>query len=198
MRALAAGIALTTAALIVLMPYQGYGWGYRYWHGLLGSIALIGVLGGAGLVEGLSDLDRRAAQTLFVAAAMVSAFALLPFRAIQAHSLVAPYARIEAAVRAAPADVVLVDSRGGWYLNDLVRNDPFLQRRPLVMRARALTPDQISALCVKHRLALVTAADAARLGAYAPMGPGRLSRLDLPPLCAGAPVSEITALPTRP
>ena len=30
------GLLLTTAALIVLMPYQGYGWGYRYWHGLLG------------------------------------------------------------------------------------------------------------------------------------------------------------------
>jgi hypothetical protein len=198
MRALAAGLALTTAALIVLMPYQGYGWGYRYWHGLLGSIALIGVLGGARLVEGLSDPDRRAAQTLFGAAMMISAFVLLPIRALQAHDLVAPYARIEAAIRAAPADVVLVDSKGGWYLNDLVRNDPFLRNRPLVMRARGLTPEQRLALCASRRLALLTAADAGRLGAYAPWGSGHPTGLGLPPVCAGGPVTEITTLPTRP
>jgi len=197
MRALAAGVVLTTAALIVLMPYQGYGWGYRYWHGLLGSIALIGVLGGAKLIEGMTDPDRRAAQTLFVAACIISLIALLPLRALQVHRLVAPYARIEAAIRAAPVDVVLIDSKGGWYLNDLVRNDPFLRNRPLVMGARALTPDQLRALCASRRLGVLTAAGAARLGAYAPWGAGRPAKLGLPPVCAGAPVTEITTLPAR-
>jgi len=197
MRALAGGLLLTTAALIVLMPYQGYGWGYRYWHGLLGSIALIGVMGGAGLIESAADPDRRAAQTLFAASSLASLFALLPLRVGQVHDLVAPYRRIEAAIRAAPADIVLVDIKHGWYLNDLVRNDPWLRNRPLVMAIRSLTPDQLSALCASHRLAFLTAAGAARFGAFTPVWPGPSVRPALPLACAGAPVTEIAALPSR-
>ena len=36
-RPLAAGILLTLAAMLVLLPWQGLGWGYRYLHGLIGS-----------------------------------------------------------------------------------------------------------------------------------------------------------------
>ena len=191
MRCLAAGLVLTTAALIVLMPYQGYGWGYRYWHGLLGSIALIGALGGAQLFERLAEPDRGAARIVLSAAALFSVVALLPFRAMQARTLVAPYARIEAAIHAARVDVVLIDSAGGWYLNDLVRNDPYLANRPLVMSVPFLTRDQRLALCRRQRLALVTPDDAARLGAYAPAAPSQSQSLDLPRACAGAPITEI-------
>ena len=43
--ALVGGIALTLTAVLVLMPFQGHGWGYRYLHGLLGSFSLIAAQG---------------------------------------------------------------------------------------------------------------------------------------------------------
>ena len=38
---LAAGIVLTLLAMLILLPYQDIGWGYRYVHGVIGSAALI-------------------------------------------------------------------------------------------------------------------------------------------------------------
>ena len=73
----------------------------------------------------------------------------------------------------------------------LLTLDAFLHNRPLIMGARDLTPDQIRALCMAHRLAFLTAADAARLGAYAGMNPQAPPALGVPPVCAGAPVTEI-------
>ena len=32
-RELSTGLALTLAAMFILLPYQGHGWGYRYLHG---------------------------------------------------------------------------------------------------------------------------------------------------------------------
>jgi len=41
-RELLAGVILTFAVMCLLMPYQGHGWGYRYLHGLIGNLALLG------------------------------------------------------------------------------------------------------------------------------------------------------------
>ena len=164
MRALAVGIALTTVALIVLMPYQGYGWGYRYWHGLLGSIALIGALGWSRISDRLAQADQGAARVLFAGAAAFSILLLAPLRAVQARDLTRPYALAYAAIQRAPAQVVLIDARSAWYINDLVRNDPYLANRPLVMRARSLTKDQIGALCSRYTVAVLDSAQAAAFG----------------------------------
>jgi hypothetical protein len=203
MRALVVGLVLTTAALIVLMPYQGYGWGYRYWHGLLGSIALIGTLGWSRLTDRLSPNDRNAASVLFAGAAVFSILALLPIRAAQARDLTRPYALAYAAIQRAPAQVVLVDARGAWYINDLVRNDPYLGARPLVMRARSLTPDLVRDLCSRHTVAVFDTAQAAafgiraRLAAVSDSGPKRWAALGLAPRCgpAAAPVAVIDPSP---
>src|SRR5205085_7955168 len=40
-RPLAAGILLLFLAMLVLLPWQGHGWGYRYLHGFLGSLCLL-------------------------------------------------------------------------------------------------------------------------------------------------------------
>ena len=43
--ALAGGIALTTAVMFIILPYQGHGFGYRYLHGLIGNFILLAVYG---------------------------------------------------------------------------------------------------------------------------------------------------------
>src|SRR5262249_11996256 len=84
-RALALGLVFTLAAMLVLMPAQTLGWGYRYLHGLLGSVALLAMLGWAALTDGLGAAERSRANRAFVAAGLVSALALFPLRAWQAN-----------------------------------------------------------------------------------------------------------------
>jgi hypothetical protein len=40
-----------------------------------------------------------------------------------------------------PADVVLVNGSTVWYGRDLVRNDPFLEGQPVVVRANGLSAE---------------------------------------------------------
>ncbi len=164
LRSMVAGLALTSAALFVLMPYQGYGWGYRYWHGLIGPIALLGAFGWRRLTDALTGEERSAASSIFAAAAAISAVVLIPIRLVQAHDLVQPYGAAWRAVEAAPTPLVIVDPSGAWYLDDLVRNDPYLTNRPLILRAEGLRPDQLGALCQRYPISVLDAASAARFG----------------------------------
>jgi len=57
-RSLAGGIALTILAMLILLPYQDIGWGYRYVHGLIGSAALLATLGWTRLTEKVEPSER--------------------------------------------------------------------------------------------------------------------------------------------
>ena len=163
-RALLLGLGLTVVAMFVLIPHQGHGWGYRYLHGLLGSTCLLAALAWGRLTDPLGAAARRWAGASFAVFAGVSVLVLLPLRASQAHAFVHPYARAWAAIAHAPSAVVVVDPAGAWYASDLVRNDPYLRRGPLVFDIRALTEDQLSGLCAHRALSVFDAADAIRLG----------------------------------
>jgi hypothetical protein len=192
LRSMVAGLALTTAALFVLMPYQGYGWGYRYWHGLIGPISLLAAFGWRRLTDALTGGDRAWANRAFAAAAVISALVFIPIRLVQAHDLVTPYAAAWRAVEAAPTPLVVVDPTGAWYLDDLVRNDPYLTNRPLILRAGGLRRDQLEALCQDHPLSVLDAAGAARFGVRVlpgwqrDLGLTRWRTLGLPPTCGPA------------
>ena len=164
LRAMVVGLALTTAAMCLLLPYQGHGWGYRYLHGLLGTLCLLAAWGWTRLTKDVDAALRRSAQVVFVAAAVVSAAILLPLRLWQVHSFVQPYATAERAIQANPADVVLVDSEALWFGSDLVRNDPFLVRRPWVMKVGKLSQAQIDDLCARFRVSVFGPAQARAVG----------------------------------
>ena len=59
LRALAAGIVLTLVAMLILLPYQDIGWGYRYVHGLIGSAALLAAFAWTVLTAQASESGRR-------------------------------------------------------------------------------------------------------------------------------------------
>ena len=162
LRSLLLGLVLTTVAMTILEPYQGHGWGYRYLHGLLGSACLLAAWQWSRLV-GPSD-GRRARAGAFVAVAAASILVLLPLRAWQAHSVAAPQAAAERAIRGARTQVVLVDEAGVWFGLDFVRNDPYLRNRPLVLEPTALTDAQARALCARYTVTIFDRADAARYG----------------------------------
>ena len=143
------------------IPWQGHGWGYRYLHGFLGSFALLAGYGWQSLV-GTPDSGRRAGMLAFGSA--ISLVVLLPIHLKQAHDFVAPYRRAYAAIRAAPAEIVLVDGTGLLYAEDLVRNAPDLANRPKIMDLLSLTGPGIVRLCRRYRLARFTAAEGYAFG----------------------------------
>lgn len=150
-QALALGLLLTLAAMFVILPFQGHGWGYRYVHGLLGNVAL---LGGFAWMALLDEQGAPALRKAMAATLAVSVLVLLPVHALQVRDFTAPYARAHAAIEAAKADVVLIDSRGLWYGIDLVRNDPFLTRKPLVFDLASLDEAEVTDLCRTYRVAV--------------------------------------------
>jgi hypothetical protein len=163
-RALTLGLVLTAAAMFYILPHQGHGWGYRYWHGLLGSACLLAAFGWARLTKALDQGARRAAGAMFAAIAAASILVLAPLRAWQVHAFEHPYALAWATIARRPTDVVIVDPAGAWYAADLVRNDPYLRRRPLVFNIHQLSDDELGALCARYTASLFDAADAIRQG----------------------------------
>lgn len=152
LRALVAGAVLTVLAMTVLMPSQGHGWGYRYLHGFLGSLSLLAAAAWVAATTGVEE--RRRGWSLVLASVAFSLLVLLPVRAWQVRSFIAPYAAATQALRKADVDVVAVDPTGMFYATDLVRNDPWLRNRPKVIDLVTASPDQLRALCATSRLAV--------------------------------------------
>ena len=164
MRELAGGLALTLLAMFVLLPFQGLGWGYRYWHGLLGSFCLLGACGWIHATQAQWPHARRMATGAFAMAGAFTLLIVLPLHARHAKAINAPNMEARRAIEAAPVDIVLVDDTGLRWGIDLVRNDPALQGRPLTLYFLLLKPEQLEDLCGRYRLALFGREHASRFG----------------------------------
>src|SRR5476651_649022 len=114
-RSLLLGVALTLLATALVVPSQTQGWGYRYLHGLLGSICLMAVWTWARLTDPLPAPRRAAAKGAFVAACAASLLALAPLHAWQAWRYVRPYAAANALVQGAKEPIVLIDNNQPWF-----------------------------------------------------------------------------------
>jgi hypothetical protein len=160
-RAMVLGILLTLGVMIVLMPNQGNGYGYRYLHGMLGSVCLLAGWRFATLVDTSSAIEANALTGRFLAATVLTLGVILPLRAVQAHESERPYTLAVRQIQATDADIVLVDGRG--FSVDLVRNDPFLRNRPIVLDRSRLTEAQLARLC-GFKVRTFQPSEAARLG----------------------------------
>jgi hypothetical protein len=174
---LAAGIALTLAAMLVLMAFQGHGWGYRYLHGFLGSVSLIAAQGWIALTDRGAG-TARAARLALVLNVLAALFVLLPWRAYQVHAFVSPYALAVAAIEHSDADVVIVDPDDIWYGEDLVRNDPFLRARPKSLSLSRLDAAQLTELCGRYDVAIFERSNAQALGIRIVESPPQLADAD--------------------
>jgi hypothetical protein len=149
---LAGGLALTLLFLVAITPFQGHGWGYRYVHGFLGTLCLLAAFAWIGLTERGGEAGERRAWASLAVATIAAVCLWLPMRLQQAHDFIRPYARSFAAIEHAPADVVVVDTTGLWYADDLVRNDPFLEQGPKIMHRYLLSDAQMEYLCARYRV----------------------------------------------
>lgn len=128
---------LASFAFYLLFPAsQGHGWGYRYVHGALGGWVLLGAAGYRVLRE---RLHAGAAFRLVRIGSLVVIGIVLPLRFLQVRSFTEPFATGMHLVSSIRADAVVVDTFAGWYARDLVRNDPFLRNRPVVLSAWSIS-----------------------------------------------------------
>ncbi len=163
-RALLAGIVLTFAAMGLLMPYQGHGWGYRYLHGLIGNFALLAGFGWIAMTHGATPRESAAMRAALFLSSAFSLLVLLPAHLQSARALTEPYARAEAALRQSKTDVVLIDRIGMRYGIDFARNDPFLRERPIRLALNELSDADVAALCARYSVSLFDVTNGAALG----------------------------------
>ena len=122
---------------------QAHGWGYRYFHGVFSCLVLVAVVGWRSLI---AKVGERPAHVFLGAALAASLLIQLPLRCFQVEAFVRPYARTAALIHSLPVNLVAVDPNLAWYSTDLIRNDPFLESRPLVVSLYSLDPDAIKVL----------------------------------------------------
>lgn len=134
---LALGLLLTLAFYLLFPTTQGHGWGYRYVYPVLGSVAILAAAAAPSLIEATG---ARRARWLLATSFVLAVAVQVPLRLFQAERLVRPFAAGERYIRSRPARVVLVHGDSIWYGRDLVRNDPYLRGRPIVVSAGLLTP----------------------------------------------------------
>jgi hypothetical protein len=159
-RALALGPVLTVAALLILLPYQGHGWGYRYLHGTIGNVCLLAGYGWIALRE------RRLDHRRLVAVSSMATLAMLLWLGWNAHRFAEPYAALDRRIAASDADYVLIDERAAFSASDLVYNPPFLDRRPIRLDGYQLPRGSWSPrLCDGKRVAIVDAVTLAPVNA---------------------------------
>ena len=157
---MAASIVTSLLPYPFLLPEQGHGWGYRYLHGLLGALALIGTAGWVQM-ERLHGTAFR--QPVMLCFAMTLAV-VIPVRAFLIERTIAPWLVATEAALAMPADVVIVDRIGIFYGLEIPRNGPYAAERPVVMMLNDLSADQIRRLCGNYRVAVFGVDEARQAG----------------------------------
>ncbi len=158
--ALTGGVLLSILAMMIILPYQGHGWGYRYLHGFLGSLLILAGFGYQQWRQLVGDAAGRAVAVM----ATVTAVILLPSAVYSAHRFVVPYAKLTEVVEAQDSDFVVVDNIRNVVAVDQVRNLPDLSNRPLIFSARDLTIEQVSTLCGRGSVAVIGGAEIAAVG----------------------------------
>lgn len=141
-RALAVGFILPIPLAFMVVPWQGYGWGYRYLHGVIGNACLLGGYGWRAL-----ELQGWSLRRAFRLATVVTFLGVLPARAQMARMTAAPFAHVAKEIAASKADIAIVADDSALLSVDLVANLPDLSNRPIILRESKLTPADMRALC---------------------------------------------------
>lgn len=135
-RDLLLGILLTFSFYCLFPLGQGHGWGYRYVYPVLGNMVVVGVFGASEIWGSRASIRRPAIWASLLATAVFQ----IPLRSLQLESFVRPFARAVGYVSSLPADVVVVNPAIAWYAQDLVRNPPFLDRKPKIVFEDRILP----------------------------------------------------------
>jgi hypothetical protein len=169
-RALALGVVLPILVTAILLPWQGYGWGYRYVHPVLGNVILLAGYGWRTL-----ELRQLNMRSVLVRSTALAVFVIFPCYALTTHGFVAPFSELRREIASSPADIVIVDTGAAPYSDDLVFNQADLSNRPITLFAGILKPQDLRLVCGFGSIAFLPgqqlAKVARRYGAEVSAGP---------------------------
>jgi hypothetical protein len=119
-------LLLPVMVVALILPYQGYGFGYRYMQGVLGVAILLAVYGWHRLVT-----DHVWIRPLLLRTSILGLVVLLPMQVSMAHSFYAPYAAIEQQISTSGADYFIIGWEDDPGTREFVNNRPDLSNRPV-------------------------------------------------------------------
>lgn len=141
-RALAVGSVLPILVMLLILPGQGNGFGYRYLHGEIGCFILLALSGWRHLSR-----ERAKLRSLMVRCSIGGLLFLLPLQMSMAHALYAPYARVDRRIAASRTDFFILDQEDAPFAVNLILNRADLSNRPIRVDARELNPDLRIQMC---------------------------------------------------
>jgi hypothetical protein len=146
----------------LLFPHpQGHGWGFRYLQSTYGLLALAAAGGAMTLCrEGWNSQLSKA----LLASLAFSLFIQIPYRIYEIRTMVRPLALTWNYISSRPTDFVIIKTSEFWYSWDLIRNDPWLQKRPIIFNGDKLTPEQWNALSRKGTITVIGADEVKAFG----------------------------------
>ena len=177
-RDLALSFALVMVARAFMGP-QGEGWGYRYAYAALGNFAILAALGTEIIATSIGN--RRTA--LVTIAAVATAFLVqVPLRAVQVERIVGPYARTQAWLAGLPAKVVILPTDRVMWGRQLIRNDPFFQKGPVIVSLWEVREGGVAALRQQFDGSVYVVSPAELFALGLPRAPIRFGSLVAPPM----------------
>jgi hypothetical protein len=168
------GLGLTIVFYFFFLLDQGHGWGYRYLNPVLGNVLLLSSLG---LVKSSEKTALWSRMTL--CAILIAFFIQLPIRCFEVRQFVQKFALPYQKISKLDADFVIIDSSNIWYGNELVRNDPYFQNRPLLLLNQHLSEENLKQLnSQQFKIEMLQYDDLIKLGL--PSGPNLTEHFDQP------------------
>jgi len=152
--AFAGTVLLPVLVMLLILPFQGNGFGYRYLHGVIGAAILLAVYGWRNLVA-----DHAWIRPLAVRTTLAGLLVLLPLQAWMAFSMYAPFAWIDRRINESKADYFVIGGDDALLAFNLVINRPDLSNRPIRLLGNQVNGDLIRDICEPGvRVAMPTSA----------------------------------------
>ena len=140
---------------------QGYGWGYRYFHGALAGLVIVAVAGWRALAE---KIEPRRLRNFMISGVAASLLIQLPLRCYQVETFIRPFDRASEMIHSTPVQVVALDPHDAWYSADLIRNGPFLEESPVVAALVRLRQKELDVLRRARSARIITRSELGALG----------------------------------
>jgi hypothetical protein len=181
-QAIIAGPLLTISIMTVILPWQGYGYGYRYIHGQLANLALLAGFGWRWLTAKVP-----AARSIMAKTTIGGVLLLVPLQAAMLHKFYGGYAAVDDVIDASGADYAMIDGSAGYQAQELVYNRPDLSNRPLrLLASKVRDPSALAARLCKPETSVMLGSSAFynRIGAAYILPPVDRADARLPALAA--------------
>lgn len=123
-------IILTIFARSMTRNLQGEGWGYRMIYANLGAMALLAAVGVDQLREAVGS---QVARRLVLASAALAVFVQLPVRVYGVNQIMGPYRDGYEWMSTLDYDIAVLPTEYIAWGRQLIRNDPFLRNRPVIV-----------------------------------------------------------------